>query len=272
MDRRAYLTAVAAMFTGCVQSGGGSAGASGDTPTATAAPAPTKTATPTERETAAFQPTVTFPTCTAVRVQADSYHTVFLTLSDDSVKKFEGEYSGSTTFETSLPVADALIYSNRGKFSIENLALEDCLSTPGSSDTASPNETSTSEETVTSTETSSPTSTSTPTETPTPTSTPSPTPDTREQLYVEGVSTASTSGDASYVTGNVRNHNPYEVEFRIRVDISQDGEQIATVTSDRIHLVEYSDWHDWEVYYDGEGSKYLESDQCEARAIDIRPA
>jgi|GEM_PF-3363740 len=206
--------------------GSGQAQAAGNESTATPAETATSTATP------AFDPDVTFPTCSSFEVTADAYGPVLASLSDGSTTEFDGDYAGTESFETAAVVESVLVYGpDGGQASADNPAAGSCSATATEASTDTPTET----PTETATETPTETETETATESPTPTATPEP----EEGVSVEF--TQADTGQSDIFDFDVENNNSYSVRVTVKVEWEWSDGKI-TEDSETDELGPFANW------------------------------
>lgn len=287
MKRRGFLCAGVALLAGCGELGTTSTETS--TVTETAASTPTDTPTATATSTPSFAGEVSFPSCSTVRVEADSYSSVFAVLADGSTTEFEGEHSGANTFEAALPIEEVLVYTDDARFSIANPDYDSCVATETPTETESPTatETEADEETATETEADSDgdgvpdgedyapndpdvqdkedltSSTESPTDRPTPT------PDPRDFVSTTSRLETEDEGTTAIVTGTITNDGERAVNAYASVSIYVQSDGLIDSVDTDTFEVEAGGQQDWEVTYtteDGQRIHYATGREVHAHA------
>lgn len=176
------------------------------TPTATATAAPTQTATP------AFEPAISFPTCTTVAVDHEQFTYVALVFADGVSQDFQGQWGGTQTFagtgqHEGKVIQEVLVGDGSGTASTTNPAVETCTATatPEAADASAETQTTTTTEQATETPT------TTETETPTPTATPEP----AQNVSVSFFKIQNTAVPGTLYDVEANNDNSYSVRVQV---------------------------------------------------------
>lgn len=223
---------------------------SGDSPTETMVPTPTETTVETTEATtttSAFNPSVSFPSCTAVTVDAERYDWVGIVTTQGEARELPGNYSGEHTFEVNATIQSVLVYGpGDGYVDVENPALGACTA---SSTTEAPPETA--EPTTTAAPTATPTPTPTPTATPTPTTTTTTTTTavaTTSRPPLEShevpIKRVNASENLTQVTHEIWNSRDHAVSVELRVYFYYDG---APDSPAHVELIAGSETHNLDV-------------------------